>query len=140
MKTVIRLVGWLVGCWVFYFSLFSLVKQFKLKRFSLVLVLWGHILPYPKDGLVQPKHIRRAKLTRRRQLLVSYETFDRQTASRERLVLLLYDFLFSVNTITFTYHPLFELSFHRSYLKTTTISIVFVYTQLNVRAVLNSNN
>ena len=27
---------------------------------------------------------------------------------------------FSVNTITFTYHPLFELFFHRSYLKTTT--------------------
>ena len=27
---------------------------------------------------------------------------------------------FSANTITFTYHPLFELFFHRSYLKTTT--------------------
>ena len=25
-----------------------------------MLVLWGHILPYPKDGLVQPKHILRA--------------------------------------------------------------------------------
>ena len=24
------------------------------------ILLWGHILPYPKDGLVQPKHIRRA--------------------------------------------------------------------------------
>ena len=23
-------------------------------------MLWGHILPYPKDGLVQPKHILRA--------------------------------------------------------------------------------
>ena len=23
-------------------------------------LLWGHILPYPKDGLVQPKHILRA--------------------------------------------------------------------------------
>ena len=23
-------------------------------------LLWGHILPYPKDGLVQPKHLRRA--------------------------------------------------------------------------------
>ena len=21
------------------------------------IMLWGHILPYPKDGLVQPKHI-----------------------------------------------------------------------------------
>ena len=69
-------------------------------------MLWGHILPYPKDGLSQPKH--------RKQLLVSYETFDRQTASRERLVLLLYDFLFSDNTITFTYHPLFELFFHHN--------------------------
>ena len=30
---------------------------------------------------------------------------------------------FSVNTIAFTYHPLFELFFHRSYLKTTTNSL-----------------
>ena len=29
---------------------------------------------------------------------------------------------FSANTITFTYHPLFELFFHRSYLKTTTLT------------------
>ena len=29
---------------------------------------------------------------------------------------------FSANTITFTYHPLFELFFHRSYMKTTTLS------------------
>ena len=28
---------------------------------------------------------------------------------------------FSANTIMFTYHPLFELFFHRSYLKTTTV-------------------
>ena len=55
------------------------------------------------------------------ELARSGKTFDRQTANRERLVLLLYDFLFSTNTITFTYHPLFELFFHRSYLKTTTI-------------------
>ena len=90
--------------------------------FKKLLLLWGYILPYPKDGLVQRKHIRRARsLARGKQLLVSNETFDRQTASRERLVLLLYDFLFSVNTITYTYHPLFELFFHRSYLKTTTI-------------------
>ena len=33
-------------------------------------------------------------LARGRQLLVSYETFDRQTATRERLLLLLHDFLF----------------------------------------------
>ena len=45
-----------------------------------------------------------------------------QTASQERIVILLYDFFFSANTITFTYHPLFELFFHRSYLKTTTIT------------------
>ena len=51
--------------------------------------------------------------------LVSYETFDRETANRERLVLLLYYFLSSSNTISFTYHPLFELFFHRSYLKAT---------------------
>ena len=24
------------------------------------ILLWGHIRPYPKDGLVQPKHILRA--------------------------------------------------------------------------------
>ena len=56
---------------------------------------------------------------------------DRQTASRERLVLLLYGFPFSANTITFTYHPLFELFFHRSYLKTTTE----VHLQWPIRAV-----
>ena len=33
---------------------------------------------------------------------------------------------FSANTITFTYHPLFELYFHRSYLKTTTIILSFI--------------
>ena len=32
---------------------------------------------------------------------------------------------FSANTITFTCHPLFELFFHRSYMKTTTQSIAF---------------
>ena len=26
----------------------------------ITLLLWGHILPYPKDGLVQPKHILQA--------------------------------------------------------------------------------
>ena len=82
------------------------------------LMLWGHILPYPKDGLVQPKHIRRAELARGRQLLVSYETFDKQRTASTFFVWL----PFSANTITFTYHPLFELFFHRSYLKTTTFS------------------
>ena len=74
-----------------------------------------------KDGLVQPKHVLRARV---RQLLVSYGIFNRQTASRERLVLFLSDFLFTANTIAFTYQPLFELFFHRSYLNTTTISLV----------------
>ena len=48
----------------------------------------------------------------------------RHLTSRERLILPLYDFLFSANTITFTYYPLFELFFHRSYLKTTTSTII----------------
>ena len=79
-------------------------------------LLWGHILPYPKDGLVQPKHIRRAKLARERPLLVSYETFDKPRTASTSFVWL----PFSANTITFTYHPLYELFFDRSYLKTTT--------------------
>ena len=39
-------------------------------------MLWGHILPYTKDGLVQPKHIRRAELARRRQFLVKVSGID----------------------------------------------------------------
>ena len=62
-------------------------------------LLWGHILPYPKDGLVQPKHILRAS-ERASEQAGSEKTTSRflrdiwQTASREQLVLLLYDFLF----------------------------------------------
>ena len=36
----------------------------------------------------------------------------------------MYDIFFSANTIAFTYHLLFELFFHRSYLKTTTLFII----------------
>ena len=34
--------------------------QFHDIKYPYLLLLWGHILPYPKDGLVQPKHILRA--------------------------------------------------------------------------------
>ena len=54
------------------------------------MVLWGHILPYPKDGLKHSPSLAHSG----RQLLVPYETFDRRTVSRARLVLPLYDFLF----------------------------------------------
>ena len=74
------------------------INQFRLDIITLLqqlemIMLWGHILPYPKDGFVNLDIF--SELGRSgRQLLVSYETFDRQTVSRERLVLLLYDFLF----------------------------------------------
>ena len=57
----------------------------------------------------------------------NFSFLTRHLTSRARLVLPLYDFPFSANTITFTYHPLFELFFHRSYLKTTTILILSLY-------------
>ena len=38
-----------------------------------------------------------------KKLLVSYETVDRETASRERLVLLLYDFFFLLIQLLYTY-------------------------------------
>ena len=58
----------------------------------------------------------------------NFSFLTRQTASRERLVLLLFDFLFSANTIAFTSHPLFELFFHRSYQKNTTYIYIYIYT------------
>ena len=33
---------------------------FAYKSYKIYYVVWGHILPYPKDGLVQSKHILRA--------------------------------------------------------------------------------
>ena len=34
-------------------SMFVLIYMY----ICIYILLWGHILPYPKDGLVQPKHI-----------------------------------------------------------------------------------
>ena len=47
---------------------------------------------------------------------------DRQTDCKPRTACTSFVWLpFPANTITFTYHPLFELFFHRSYLKITTV-------------------
>ena len=59
----------------------------------------------------------------------SYETFDRQTDGNPRTASTSFVWLpFSAITINFTYHPLYELFFHRSYLKTTTINMAHTQT------------
>ena len=62
----------------------------------------------------------------------NFSFLTRHLKSRERLVLPLYNFLFSANTITFTYHPLFELFFHRCYMKTITNIFVDIIFSLNL--------
>ena len=114
----------------FEFSLWSdgLAKSTILKVLLIIIIIcYGHISYHTPKMDTSNLNIfsERAKLGEDN-FTLSYETFDRQIASRERLVLLLYDFLFSANTITFTYHPLFELFFHRSYLKTTTLLLLLL--------------
>ena len=83
-------------------------------------LLWGHILPYPKDGLVQPKTyslcLARSGVTTSRSLRDIWQTDCKPSTANTSFVWL----PFSANTITFTYYPLFELFFQQSYLKTTT--------------------
>ncbi len=47
------------------YKLYNILQQhhyhtITLQKEKTYLLLWGHTLPYPKDGLVQPKHILRA--------------------------------------------------------------------------------
>ena len=93
----------------------------------------------PKDGLVQPKHILRASLTRRRTTSRSlwdiWQTDCKPSTART-------SFLwppFSANTITFTYHPLFELFFppvlskdHNTYTHTHTQHTDSLYLSLSL--------
>ena len=94
-----------------------------IRRMSSVYYCYGDISYHaPKMESSQPKHILRACSLGED----NFSFLTRYLTSRERLVLPLYEFLLSANTITFTYHPLFELFFHRSYLKTTTIIYIYV--------------
>ena len=88
-------------------------------------LLWGHILPYPKDGLVQPKHILRASsfVEDNFSFLTRHLTDCKPRTASTSSVWLPY----SANTVTFTYHPLFELFFHWCYLKTTTKKYIYIF-------------
>ena len=89
-------------------------------------MLWGHILPYPKDGLVQPKHILRDSSPGK--TTSHFLRYIWQTDCKPRTASNFFVWLpFSANTIAFTFHPLFELFFHRSYLKTTTYIYIYIY-------------